>query len=243
MTAGTSAGTAFEVDALRVAGRRRARPAATRGACCSSARPASARRRPSASSSARASASASARRPFWTTSGSRLVAGMSGFGMWQERVGRLVKEAAKASAVLHLGNLVELMEVGKGEQRPGHRVVPAAGHRPRRLAGRSPNARRSSCRSSSAKTRNCSTPSGRSRSRSRRAKRAGASSRSVADARRRGERRAGHRRGARRARPAAPPLRRLLGVPRPAAAVPQEPARAIAHATRHDASARVGRRT
>lgn len=54
-----------------------------------------------------------ARTPFWATSGSRLVAGMSGFGMWQERCQRLCREASKARAVLYLGNLVELMEVGK----------------------------------------------------------------------------------------------------------------------------------
>ena len=55
------------------------------------------------------------RTPFWSTSGSRLVAGMSGFGMWQERCAQLVSEARKSSAILHLGNLVELMEVGKSE--------------------------------------------------------------------------------------------------------------------------------
>jgi ATP-dependent Clp protease ATP-binding subunit ClpC len=52
--------------------------------------------------------------PFWATSGSRLVAGMSGFGMWQERCDKLRKEASRTRAVIHLGNLVELMEVGKG---------------------------------------------------------------------------------------------------------------------------------
>ncbi|MCI0486711.1 MAG: AAA family ATPase [Blastocatellia bacterium] len=51
--------------------------------------------------------------PFWATSGSRLVAGMSGFGMWQERCGRLWREASKQNAILHMGNLLELMEVGK----------------------------------------------------------------------------------------------------------------------------------
>jgi ATP-dependent Clp protease ATP-binding subunit ClpA len=51
--------------------------------------------------------------PFWATSGSRLVAGMSGFGMCQERCGRMWREARRLKAVLHLGNLVELMEVGK----------------------------------------------------------------------------------------------------------------------------------
>jgi ATP-dependent Clp protease ATP-binding subunit ClpA len=53
--------------------------------------------------------------PFWATSGARLVAGMSGYGMWQERCRQVIREAAKRRAVLHLGNLVELMEVGKSE--------------------------------------------------------------------------------------------------------------------------------
>jgi ATP-dependent Clp protease ATP-binding subunit ClpA len=52
--------------------------------------------------------------PLWSTSGSRIVAGMTGFGMWQERCEKLVREAGKAKAILHLGNLVELIEVGKG---------------------------------------------------------------------------------------------------------------------------------
>ena len=53
--------------------------------------------------------------PFWSTSGSRLVAGMSGYGMWQERCRDLVREAGRSRAVVHLGPLVELMEVGKSE--------------------------------------------------------------------------------------------------------------------------------
>ena len=53
--------------------------------------------------------------PFWATSGARLVAGMSGFGMWEERCQTLRQEAAAAGAILHLGNLVELMQVGKSE--------------------------------------------------------------------------------------------------------------------------------
>lgn len=52
---------------------------------------------------------------FWATSGSRLVAGQSGFGMWQERCQALCREARDASAILHLGNLVELLHVGKSE--------------------------------------------------------------------------------------------------------------------------------
>lgn len=51
--------------------------------------------------------------PVWSTSGARLVAGMSGFGAWQERCGRLWREASKERAVLHLGNLLELSEVGR----------------------------------------------------------------------------------------------------------------------------------
>lgn len=53
--------------------------------------------------------------PIYALSGSRLVAGMSGYGMWQERCEQLWKEATKARAILHLGNLVELMDVGKSE--------------------------------------------------------------------------------------------------------------------------------
>ncbi len=51
---------------------------------------------------------------FWATSGSRLIAGMSGFGMWQKRCQRLCAEASRDNAIVHLGNLVELMEVGRG---------------------------------------------------------------------------------------------------------------------------------
>lgn len=51
--------------------------------------------------------------PFWATNGSRLVAGMSGFGMWQARCRKLCQEANKAGAILCLGNLIELLEVGK----------------------------------------------------------------------------------------------------------------------------------
>lgn len=52
-------------------------------------------------------------RTFWATSGARLVAGMSGFGMWQQRCQDLVDEARKTKAIVHLGNLIELWEVGK----------------------------------------------------------------------------------------------------------------------------------
>lgn len=53
--------------------------------------------------------------PFWGTSGSRLVAGMSGFGMWQQRCDAAWREAEKTNAVVHFGNLVELMDTGKSE--------------------------------------------------------------------------------------------------------------------------------
>lgn len=56
--------------------------------------------------------------PFWETSGSRLMAGQTAFGMWQERCGRLVREAGKTRAIVHLGNLMELFQVGRHESSP-----------------------------------------------------------------------------------------------------------------------------
>ena len=50
---------------------------------------------------------------FWATSGARIIAGQTGFGMWQERAAKLIDEAKKKNAILHLGNLIELLEVGK----------------------------------------------------------------------------------------------------------------------------------
>jgi len=52
---------------------------------------------------------------FWGTSGSRLVSGMTGFGMWQERCENLRKEMVKDNIILHVGSLMELMEVGRCE--------------------------------------------------------------------------------------------------------------------------------
>ena len=49
----------------------------------------------------------------WSTSGARIVAGMCGFGMWQERCQAICAEAARTKAVIHLGNLAELMDVGQ----------------------------------------------------------------------------------------------------------------------------------
>jgi ATP-dependent Clp protease ATP-binding subunit ClpC len=57
---------------------------------------------------------AATERRWWSTSGSRLIAGMSGFGMWQERCRKLIREAGKTGAIVHLDNLIELIEVGKG---------------------------------------------------------------------------------------------------------------------------------
>ncbi|MCF6227086.1 MAG: AAA family ATPase [Planctomycetes bacterium] len=53
--------------------------------------------------------------PFWASSGSRLVAGTAGFGMWQQRCDAMRREASKTRSILHLGNLIELLESGKGE--------------------------------------------------------------------------------------------------------------------------------
>ena len=53
--------------------------------------------------------------PFWCTSGARLVAGMTGYGMWQERCDALWQEAEKANAIVHFGNLMELIDTGKSE--------------------------------------------------------------------------------------------------------------------------------
>ena len=50
---------------------------------------------------------------FWMTSGARLVAGMAGFSMWQDRCRAMCREAEKTRAVVHLGNLTELLHVGK----------------------------------------------------------------------------------------------------------------------------------
>jgi ATP-dependent Clp protease ATP-binding subunit ClpC len=53
--------------------------------------------------------------PFWATSGARLVAGMTGYGMWQERCDAFWQEAEKTEAIVHFGNLLEFMNTGKSE--------------------------------------------------------------------------------------------------------------------------------
>jgi ATP-dependent Clp protease ATP-binding subunit ClpC len=50
---------------------------------------------------------------FWTTTGSRLMRGQVGFGMWQERCQQLCQELSRARAILHVGSLFELQEVGR----------------------------------------------------------------------------------------------------------------------------------
>jgi len=45
---------------------------------------------------------------------------MCGYGMWQQRCEKMIREASRKRAILHLGNLVELMHVGKsGHQTTG----------------------------------------------------------------------------------------------------------------------------
>ncbi len=58
-------------------------------------------------------------RTVWSTTGSRLVSGMSGLGMWQERCLKLIKEAQNTRAIVHVGSVIELMEAGKIEGQPG----------------------------------------------------------------------------------------------------------------------------
>lgn len=50
----------------------------------------------------------------WETSGARLIAGSTGFGMWQERCQKLIRQARQKPTLVLLGNLYELTEVGKG---------------------------------------------------------------------------------------------------------------------------------
>ncbi len=49
----------------------------------------------------------------WSTDGSRLISGQSGFGMWQQQCLQMADEARRYPAVVHLGNLVELSESGR----------------------------------------------------------------------------------------------------------------------------------
>ena len=53
---------------------------------------------------------------FWETSGSRIVAGMTGFGQWQQRCQKMTEELKKCNGILLLGNLMELLEVGRSSK-------------------------------------------------------------------------------------------------------------------------------
>ena len=57
-------------------------------------------------------------RPLWSTNGARLIAGQGGYGMWQERCQKVIREASRKRAILHLGNLVELAQVGRSGSAP-----------------------------------------------------------------------------------------------------------------------------
>ncbi len=58
-------------------------------------------------------------RRIWSTSGSRIVSGMSGLGMWQQRCTKLIRQAHASGAIVHFGSLFELMEAGKIDGQPG----------------------------------------------------------------------------------------------------------------------------
>lgn len=58
-------------------------------------------------------------RKIWSTSGSRIVSGMSGLGMWQQRCSKLIRQARATGAIVHLGSLLELVEAGKIDGQPG----------------------------------------------------------------------------------------------------------------------------
>lgn len=60
-----------------------------------------------------------AERRIWSTSGARIVSGMSGLGMWQQRCSKLIRQAHASRAIIHFGSLFELLEAGKIDGQPG----------------------------------------------------------------------------------------------------------------------------
>lgn len=52
-------------------------------------------------------------RPIFLLDASRLIAGASGFGQWQQQLQTCMEEARRSSAILLLGRLVELLDAGK----------------------------------------------------------------------------------------------------------------------------------
>ena len=58
-------------------------------------------------------------RHLWSTTGARIVSGMCGLGMWQQRVQKILQDLRQSDGILHVGGLVELMEAGKIQGQPG----------------------------------------------------------------------------------------------------------------------------
>lgn len=57
-------------------------------------------------------------RRFLESSGARLIAGETGFGVWQERLQKLIGELEGEKHLLYLGSLIELAGVGQGASQP-----------------------------------------------------------------------------------------------------------------------------
>ncbi len=58
-------------------------------------------------------------RSIWTTSGARIVSGMSGLGMWQQRCAKLIRQAHEMKAIIHFNSLLEVLEAGRIDGQPG----------------------------------------------------------------------------------------------------------------------------